>query len=68
MFELDLNKANRLKLAHASRQNKRVDYSIQCVIEGQMGKAFVDQIDAPTAYAINIGPFWYFAGEARSHG
>jgi len=68
MFELDLNKANRLKLAHAFRQNKRVDYSIQCVIEGQMGKAFVDQIDAPTAYAINIGPFWYFAGEARSHG
>jgi GNAT superfamily N-acetyltransferase len=30
-----------------------------------MGRAFVDDPAAPRAYRIVIGPFWYFAGEAR---
>lgn len=66
--ELELTKANRLKLARAFQKNKRVDYSIDCVIEGQMGKAFVDNLVRPTAYRITVGPFWYFAGEARTPG
>lgn len=65
---LELTRANRLKLARAFQKNKRVDYSIDCVIEGQMGKAFVDSLTHPTAYRITIGPFWYFAGEAHSTG
>jgi GNAT superfamily N-acetyltransferase len=67
-YELELSKINRLKIAQAFQDNKRVDYSIDCVIEGQMGKAFVDDLTRPTAYRITIGPFWYFAGEARSEG
>lgn len=66
--ELELTKASRLRLARAFQQSKRVDYSIDCVIEGQMGKAFVDDFAHPTAYRISVGPFWYFAGEARSAG
>ena len=66
--ELELNKANRLELARVFRDHKRVDYSIDCVIEGQMGKAFVDDLASPSAYCIVIGPFWYFAGAARSPG
>ena len=66
--ELKLTKTNRLKVARAFQKNKRVDYSIDCVIEGQMGKAFVDSLAQPTAYRITIGPFWYFAGEAGSAG
>jgi GNAT superfamily N-acetyltransferase len=66
--ELELNKANRLRLAEAFRHNKRVDYSIDCIIEGQLGRALVDDPARPTAYAINIGPFWYFAGDADSPG
>jgi len=39
-YELELNKANRLKLSQAFRNHKRVDFSIDCVIDGQMGKAY----------------------------
>jgi hypothetical protein len=67
-YELELSKTNRLKIAQAFRDSKRVDYSIGCVIEGQMGKAFVDNPHRPTAYRITTGPFWYFAGDARSQG
>jgi GNAT superfamily N-acetyltransferase len=67
-YELELNKTNRLKLARVFRNNKRVDTSIDCVIEGQMGKAFVDNISSPTAYRIIVGPFWYFAGDAYGTG
>ncbi len=67
-YELELNRANRLKLARIFHENKRVDYAIDCVLEGQMGKAFVDSITEPSAYRITIGPFWYFAGDAFSPG
>ena len=67
-YELELNKFNRLMLAKAFLKNKRVDYVIDCVLEGQMGKAFVDDLACPKAYRITTGPFWYFAGIARSPG
>ncbi len=66
--ELELTKANRLKLARAFSNHQRVDFSIDCVVEGQMGKAFVDDVSNPTAHRITIGPFWYFAGDASSAG
>ena len=66
--QLELTKANRLRLARAFRHNPRVDYAIDCVLEAQMGQAFVDDPAQPTAYRISIGPFWYFAGDADSPG
>ena len=66
--ELELTTANRLRLARAFRYNPRVDYSVDCVLEAQMGQAFVDDLEQPTAYRITIGPFWYFAGDADSPG
>lgn len=65
-YELDLNKINRLKIAHAFQTVPRVDMSIPCVIEGQMGQAFVDDLTQPTVYHVVIGPFHYFAGTAVS--
>lgn len=67
-YELQLTKANRLKLARAFRNHKRVDCSIDCVIEGQMGKAYVDDLTHPASYRITVGPFWYFAGDPGSPG
>ena len=67
-YELELTKTNRLLLARAFRHNHRVDYSIDCVLEGQMGRAFADDLLHPTAFCIVIGPFWYFAGDAGSPG
>lgn len=66
--ELELTKTARLRLAEAFRHNPRVDYSIDCVIEGQMGCAYVDDPERPTAWRITAGPFWYFAGDADSPG
>lgn len=68
IHELELTPLNRLKLARAFRHSQRVDCSIDCAIEGQLGKAYVDNLDQPQAYAITVGPFWYFAGEARGAG
>lgn len=66
--ELELNKANRLTLSRVFRNHKRVDFSIECAIAGQMGKAFVDDLAHPSSYRITVGPFWYFAGDAHSPG
>ena len=66
--ELELTKANRLKIARAFRDHKRVDFSIECAIEGQLGKVWVDDIAHPCAYCLKVGPFCYFAGDASSSG
>jgi hypothetical protein len=65
-YELELTKINRLKIAHAFREVPRVDMSIACVVEGQMGQAFVDDLAQPSIYHVVIGPFHYFAGTAVS--
>jgi hypothetical protein len=64
--ELELTKANRLKIARAFCGNKRVDFSIECAVEGQLGRVFVDDPGQPTAYCLRVGPFGYFAGDASS--
>lgn len=66
--EYPLTKANRLRLARAFRNVPRVDISIECVLEAQMGKAFVDDPTVPTAFHIQVGPFHYYAGDALGKG
>ncbi len=63
-----LTPAHRLKLAAAYRSCPRVDTAIECAIEGQLGRALVDDVKHPTAFAITVGPFWYFAGDPASAG
>ena len=58
-----LTKAHRLTLAAAFRQAPRVDLSIDCVLEGQMGKAIVDQLESPHVFMLMVGPFAYLAGD-----
>ncbi len=67
-YELTLTKANRLRLAQAFACHKRVDYAIDCAIEGQMGKVYVDSPAAPTAFCLRVGPFCYFAGDPAGDG
>lgn len=66
MIELKLTKVNRIELARAFKDIKRVDIAIDCVIEDQMGKAFANDSEKSKAYKIEIGPFCYFAGNAES--
>lgn len=65
---LPLNQVNRLLISRAFAQVLRVDMSIDCVIEGQMGQARVDNIESPTVFALEVGSFRYFAGDATSAG
>ena len=67
-IEYPLTKTNRIRLARAFRHVPRVDISIECVLEDQMGMAFVDNLENPSAYMIKIGSFHYFAGDANSAG
>jgi GNAT superfamily N-acetyltransferase len=62
--EYPLTKANRIQLARAFRNVPHVDITIECVVEGQMGRAYVDDVQNPLAYKIQLGPFFYFAGNA----
>ena len=64
MIEYPLTKANRIRLARAFYPVPRVDFSIDCVLEGQMGAAFVDDSTHPAVFQIQVGPFVYFAGDA----
>ena len=68
MTEYPLTKANRIRLARAFKYVPRVDLSIECAIEGQMGQAFVDDLQEPTVFKIQVGPFFYFAGDATGPG
>ena len=68
MVEFALTRAHRIRLAQAFRASPRVDISIDCVVEGQMGRAFVDDPHNPTAFVMQLGVFCYFAGEAKSPG
>jgi len=67
-LEYPLTKANRIRLARAFKHVPRVDLSIECILEGQMGIAFVDDVQHPIAFKIEVGPFFYFAGDATSSG
>jgi GNAT superfamily N-acetyltransferase len=66
--EYPSSKAQRIRLACAFRPVPRVDLSIDCVLEGQMGKALVDDAEHPRAFQIQVGPFFYLAGDAASPG
>ncbi len=68
MKPFPLTKANRILLARAFRDVPRVDLSIECVIENQMGSAFVDDPVHPTAFLIRVGPFHYLAGDPAGPG
>jgi GNAT superfamily N-acetyltransferase len=68
MTEYLLTKANRIRLARAFKHVPRADLSIECAIEAQMGKAFVDDLEEPTAFRIQVGPFFYFAGDVAGRG
>lgn len=63
-----LTKSNRIRLAQAFRNVPRVDISIECVLEDQMGFAYVDNPENPSVYMIRIGPFHYFAGDVNGEG
>jgi GNAT superfamily N-acetyltransferase len=64
--EIPLTKENRIKLARAFMQVPRVDFSIDCAIEGQMGTAFVDDLEDPKVLKIQVSGFFYLAGDATS--
>lgn len=66
--EFPLTKANRIQLARAFKNVDRVDLSIESIIEGQMGKAFVDDVQYPNVFKIEVGPFFYYAGDVTSTG
>ena len=69
MVEYPLTKANRLRLAQAFSDVTRVDMSIPACLEDQMGEAFVDDLQNPTVFRIQQGPFFYLTGDATSeHG
>ena len=55
-----LTPANRLKLAVAFRQVRRVDISVDSAIEGQMGAAFVDDPSSPQIFQLRQSDFFCY--------
>ncbi|MCC6612599.1 MAG: GNAT family N-acetyltransferase [Anaerolineae bacterium] len=64
MLPYPLTRANRMRLARAFASLPRVDISIECALEDQMGAAYVDSLDQPRAFMIEQdGFFCYYAGD-----
>lgn len=61
-----LTEPNRNRLAEAFRAVPRHDLTFCCVLEGSMGRAWVDNPEAPRVFRVQTGPFIYLAGEAQS--
>ena len=68
LYRLELDEQNCQRLGEAFQHSPRVDYTIDCAIEGQMGQVFVDDPRHPVAFCIRTGPLWYFAGLADTPG
>lgn len=64
MRAIPLTKTNRVKIARAFSDHKRYDLTLESVIEGQMGKAFTNNIEDMKLIRVEIEPFNYFAGDA----
>ena len=60
--EFELTTANRPRVARAFRFRARVELAIECAIEGQMGRVFVDDAAHSMAYCLRVGPFRSYAG------
>ncbi len=64
MIEYPLTRSNRVVLGRAFATVPRVDISIECAIEDQMGKAFVDSATDPQVFLIEQDRFFcYLAGD-----
>lgn len=63
MFSYPLTRTNRLTLARAFATVPAVDISMSCVIEDQMGEAWVDSLENPQFFRVEQDHFFcYFAG------
>lgn len=51
-------------VTHAFTQNPHVDLSFDCYLEGTAGRVMVDDAENPTAFRLEQGSFWYYAGDA----
>jgi GNAT superfamily N-acetyltransferase len=64
MIPYPLTRPNRLRLARVFATVPHVDISIDCAIEDQMGKVYVDSIENPQFYMIEQDQFFcYLAGD-----
>lgn len=65
MIAYPLTRANRIRLARAFYLVPRVDIAIDCVLEDQMGAAFVDDLEEPSVFQISMVVFHYLAGNPQ---
>ena len=64
MISYPLTRTHRLQLARAFSQVPVVDIGLDCIIEDQMGQAFVDSIENPQRFMVEQDHFFcYFAGD-----
>jgi GNAT superfamily N-acetyltransferase len=49
-------------VARVFSDNPRVDLSYDCYLETTAGRVMVDDAQNPTAFRLEQGPFWYYAG------
>jgi GNAT superfamily N-acetyltransferase len=67
MLAYPLSRHNRIRLARAFAAVPRVDISIECALEDQMGRAFVDSAAEPRVFLIEQDQFFcYLAGDFTS--
>ena len=66
MVRCPLSRINRIRLARLFHDCPRVDISIDCILNGQMGKAYADNLLQPRAAMLQTGAFCYFGGDVTN--
>lgn len=68
MLRSSLTRIDRIHLARLFRDCPRVDISIDCVLQNQMGRAYIDNASHPRSALIQTGQFCYFGGDPTTSG
>lgn len=69
MISFSLARSNRIRVAQAFANVPRVDISIECLIEDQMGQVFADSSENPRYFMIEQDNFFcYVAGDFKAGG
>lgn len=67
MIAFPLTRLNRIRLAQAFAKVPVVDISIACVVEDQMGVAYVDSLENPSYFMIELDQFFcYLSGNFQN--
>jgi len=64
MLKLNIQ-AHYTLLMDVFKLHPKVDFTLDCILEGTMGNVYVDELISPNVFLVKNGPFYILAGDAQ---